>query len=897
MPNEISGNASASSTAGFDPEYLRAGQRISETFTLRNVIPSSLGEFPVWIAEDEVAGRQVCLHFVPAEVSADPGLRVALKEEVRKTRNLHHDHILRVHELIEGPDWAAVVTNFYEGESLARHLQESPVGAFECADIKSWLDTLVQTMSDVHSVPVLHRNISPADIILTPDGSIMLANFGTRRVIVDALRRAGVKEGKYLAYTSPQLLEGAAPSVSDDIYAIGATLFQLLTGKRPFEGVDVEKRIATEKPPGVLELRHKLNRDGQELFKNWERTIAQCLSKDPMERPINIGDLAKRLASEPEAAPKPAPKAAPAVAAAAEAAHEPEPAPVPAKKAAPEPEPQHMGLAADEHDEEPEAPPARERTSPSPRPLLTSYGPEPKSGRSKLALVALLLVAGGVGAWFGASFFMHKADDIEEDEPAPMTASTPKETEHESDIKFVSPNSPDSAPELTALRPGQLPKAKPGSADASIDGTPTPVSPEPPARAPGQAPVAKSDVPGVGTLASNASVPQAPALPAVDESEATLKKAQEAARTKLDPAKQDAITKREQELAKKAQEIERKEQEVARKEQEAMARKEQEAARKEQEAMARKEQEELDKIRAQKPPAVASPDPKTAKPDKVADKAPAKPVVDAAKETKPEPAKAPVKDVSKDVAKEEAPKPAATTQAENSLGMKFVPVGDVMFSTNKTRVKDYAQFVKETGYPKNHWKNPGFEQTPDHPVVMVTWTDALSFCKWLTDKEQAAGLLKPGESYRLPTDLEWSKAVGLPAEKGQSPEMRDMGIQDHYPWGTSWPPPKGAGNYTGKETGAEVYITGYDDGFPYTAPVGSFAPNAQGLYDMGGNAWEWCMDTWNPKARSRVLRGASWYQGALQLSLLSSCRIHSMPDRESDNYGFRVVRAPASKTR
>jgi formylglycine-generating enzyme required for sulfatase activity/serine/threonine protein kinase len=881
MPNEISGNASASSTAGFDPEYLRAGQRISETFTLRNVIPSSLGDFPVWIAEDEVAGRQVCLHFVPAEVSADPSLRVALKEEVRKTRNLHHDHILRVHELIEGPDWAAVVTNFYEGESLARHLQESPVGAFECSDVKPWLDTLVQTMSDVHSVPVLHRNISPADIIVTPDGSIMLANFGTRRVIVDALRRAGIKEGKYLAYSSPQLLEGEAPSVSDDIYAIGATLFQLLTGKRPFEGVDVEKRIATEKPPGVIELRHKLNRDGQELFKNWERTIAQCLSKDPMERPINIGDLAKRLASEPEAAPKPAPKVAPAAAPESEEA----PAPAPAKKA-PEPEPQHMGLAADEHDEEPEAPPARERTSPSPRPLLTSYGPEPKSGRSKLALVALLLVAGGVGAWFGASFFMHKADDIEEDEPAPMTASTPKETEHESDIKFVAPNSPDSAPELTALRPGQLPKTKPGSEDG-IDGTPTPVSPEPPARAP-----------GVGALASNASVPPAPALPAVDESDATLKKAQEAARTKVDPAKQDAITKREQELARKAQEIERKEQEVAKKEQEALARKEQESARKEQEAMARKEQEELEKIKAQKPVVAAAPDSKTAKGDKVAEKAadktPAKPTTESAsKETKSEASK----DVAKEAAKEEAPKAAATAQAENSLGMKFVPVGDVMFSTNKTRVKDYAQFVKETGYPKTHWKNPGFEQTPDHPVVMVSWTDALSFCKWLTDKEQAAGLLKPGESYRLPTDLEWSKAVGLPTEKGQTPEMRDMGIQDHYPWGTSWPPPKGAGNYTGKETGAEVYITGFDDGFPYTAPVGSFAPNAQGLYDMGGNAWEWCMDTWNPKARSRVLRGASWYQGALQLSLLSSCRIHSMPDRESDNYGFRVVRAPAGKTR
>ena len=718
MPNEISGNASDSSTAGFDPEYLRAGQRISETFTLRNVIPSSLGEFPVWIAEDEVAGRQVCLHFVPAEVAVDPSLRVALKEEVRKTRNLHHDNILRVHELIEGPDWAAVVTNFYEGQSLARHLQESPVGAFECAEVKPWLEALMQTMSDVHSVPVLHRNISPADIILTPDGSLMLANFGTRRVIVDALRRAGIKEGKYLAYTSPQLLEGAAPSVSDDIYSIGATLFQLLTGKRPFEGADVEKRIATEKPPGVIELRHKLNRDGQEVFNHWERTIAQCLSKDPMERPINIGDLAKRLSSEPEAA---APKAASKAAAAAVAA-----AAAPEAKGK-EPEPQHMGMAADDHDEEPEAPPVRERTSSAPRPLLTSYAPEPSGNRSKLALVALLLLAGGVGAWFGASFFMHKVDDVEEDEPAPMTAASSKENTPEPDIKFVAPSAPDSAPALTALRPGQMPKPKatlPNGVDPSIDGTPTPVSPEPPAKTAGGAGVANGDSARVGALASNASVAPAPPLPAVDENEAILRKAQEASRLKMDPAKQDAIAKREQDLAKKAQEIERKEQEVARKEQEAMA-------RKEQEAMARKEQEELDKIKSQKAaeakaakPAVpepalpAKPDKAAAaKADKVADKPAEKPgdklpvkpatVENAPKEGKP--------DAPKDVAKEESPKEAAPSVVENSLGMKFVQIGDVKFSTNKHASKTTPSSSKKQGIPNRTGRIPGLSRTAITP--------------------------------------------------------------------------------------------------------------------------------------------------------------------------------------
>jgi len=95
--------------------------------------------------------------------------------------------------------------------------------------------------------------------------------------------------------------------------------------------------------------------------------------------------------------------------------------------------------------------------------------------------------------------------------------------------------------------------------------------------------------------------------------------------------------------------------------------------------------------------------------------------------------------------------------------------------------------------------------------------------------------------------LEWSKAVDLPEETGKTPEARDMGVPDLYPWGNSWPPPNGAGNYTGEETGSDMAIKGYDDGFAWTSPVGSFARNKYGLYDMGGNVWQWCMDGWMPR--------------------------------------------------
>ena len=246
----------------------------------------------------------------------------------------------------------------------------------------------------------------------------------------------------------------------------------------------------------------------------------------------------------------------------------------------------------------------------------------------------------------------------------------------------------------------------------------------------------------------------------------------------------------------------------------------------------------------------------------------------------------------------ETPEKAPVTTAEtgavaNSLGMKFVPVGDVQFSVYLTTVKDFEAFANATGLKSEAWKNPGFKQGSEHPVVNVTWREGEAFCKWLTDKERKSGQLKAGEAYRLPTDLEWSKAVGLPPESGATPEERDMGVQDVYPWGNQWPPPAGAGNYAGEETQTEIPIPNYNDGYPNTSPVGKFKPNAAGLYDMGGNVWQWVGDSWNGENRAKTLRGGSWYNGAIPLSLLSSCRISSSPDTLHDTYGFRIVKAVA----
>jgi formylglycine-generating enzyme required for sulfatase activity len=227
--------------------------------------------------------------------------------------------------------------------------------------------------------------------------------------------------------------------------------------------------------------------------------------------------------------------------------------------------------------------------------------------------------------------------------------------------------------------------------------------------------------------------------------------------------------------------------------------------------------------------------------------------------------------------------PAPGQAFTNSLGMKFVPLGDIRVSVWETRVQDYESFSRASG---RHYEPADFPQAPTHPVVKVNWFDAMAFCKWLTEKERDESLLEDRQSYRLPTDREWSMAVGLANETGGTPQARDGRIKNEFPWGKQWPPPPAAGNYSA--------LAGPRRGT--TMQVGSFKPNSSGLYDLGGNVWEWCADTYKggSSATGRdwgVLRGGSWATSN-RSEMQSSYR--NVVDRNERDviYGFRCVLAP-----
>lgn len=1021
----------------------------------------------IWLAHDEVLGRDVSLHFIPQSIRKDEKAMDELRHLTKRNRQLIHPSILRIYDFIEENVWAAISTDVLAGESMAELRAKKAGGFFEVADVKPWLVQICQTVDDAHKIQLVHGDLSLDHLFVDQAGRVVATNFGLGRCVRDAVwRAAGAKGGTPpVENLSPQLLDGQAATPADDVYATGVLLHELLAGQAPFTEPDIADKIRTTAAPKLMERRSELKRAGGPIPPSWEKVIASCLEKSCEQRPKSLVEISGKLGlPKAEEKTSEAPMPASQVEAAASApAVEGEPVIPVVKKAwvgskspaAPLAGPIVARASGDFADVNVDVTDSGDLDEHEPafRNALNSDYPLHGSRRSGFPVtgVAAAAILGGLCVYtvfFGGFRKTGKTDPapvvraeyadgpqyapvkntisvpLPAAEPAPASipdartvpvakpktviASAPVEIAKQiepSVVPAMSPQ-PETHPALTLAANTKAPKnpAPTKNADAPV-ATPIPVAGAPSDGGSNPSVAAKT----AALEAARKSVEEwdkahasmlkkkehaeaaiaeakkalnekmkavAPMLKASDEVAALRQQREEEMRSaelaaieakkiadekvrlaeeakkaalNVDKENKDKLAgqkKAEAELdeikkaiaenerlaaesakladgafAKKGEQIvvvKQKEQEVAM----AMAAAEIEAQKRaeleEKRTRIMKEMDDAKRLfeermkalesslknpesaapastpASEKPPVAPKPIvpatpppaavvPATPAPVVAAPSAPALPAPDSTLLAKME------KTTTPPVVEPRPPAPANEVPATNSLGIGFAPVGDVQFAVWPTRVKDFEAFATATGLKSSLWRDPGFKQGPDHPVVNVTWLEAVAFCKWLTFKEQRDGTLPAGKAYRLPTDLEWSKAVGLPEENGKTAEARDMGVPDVYPWGTAWPPPQGAGNYTGEETGSDVAIKGYSDGFPWTSPVGNFPPNKYGLYDMGGNVWQWVVDQWNTDSTSKVLRGASWYNGALKLSLLSSCRVHAAQDSSTDNYGFRCV--------
>jgi formylglycine-generating enzyme required for sulfatase activity len=214
--------------------------------------------------------------------------------------------------------------------------------------------------------------------------------------------------------------------------------------------------------------------------------------------------------------------------------------------------------------------------------------------------------------------------------------------------------------------------------------------------------------------------------------------------------------------------------------------------------------------------------------------------------------------------------PTALGELVTQLESKLIPVPGTRVRMCKTEctVGEWKLYLATEALPQ--WQAPKeFPQTDDHPVVNLSWKQAMEFCGWLSDKT--------GKLWRLPTDAEWGAAHGRPRD---------------YPWGDAYPPKAADGNYAILPNGAEdPKLAGIDNVFG-TSPVAAFQANALGFFDLGGNASEWTADPYGGSSERRA-RGGDWKSSGL------ACRVSAVTlfeeSKGENRVGLRLVCAEKRK--
>ena len=261
-------------------------ERILHYRILRPLGAGGMGE--VYLAEDEKLGRRVALKFLPRVEAANPERRERLKREARALASLSHPGIAAVHALEEHEGHLFLVMEYIEGETLAARLVRRPLPVPELIERAL---VLAEALAHAHGRGVIHRDIKPSNILITPEGATKLADFGLALLEGETrLTMEGVSAGT-ADHMSPEQTRGEALDARSDLFSLGVTLYESLTGVRPFARGTLEAtfhavRAEEPEPPTAL-------RSGIPL--ELERIVMKLLRKAPSERYQTAADLAADL--------------------------------------------------------------------------------------------------------------------------------------------------------------------------------------------------------------------------------------------------------------------------------------------------------------------------------------------------------------------------------------------------------------------------------------------------------------------------------------------------------------------------------------------------------------------------------------------------------------------------
>ena len=239
----------------------------------------------VWHAQDEVILRDVAIKILKQEYMGDPGFLERFRTEARHAAMVDHEGIANVYDYGEDSGSAYLVMELVPGDSLARILERD-----KTLPEDKVLEIIAQTgraLFEAHEAGLVHRDIKPGNLLITPDGQVKITDFGIARVADQvALTATGQVMGT-VQYLAPEQATGKPATPSTDIYSLGIVAYEALAGKRPFTG-ESQMAIAmaqiNQAPPSLP----------AEIDQRVANLVMSCLAKKPNQRPESALALAKR---------------------------------------------------------------------------------------------------------------------------------------------------------------------------------------------------------------------------------------------------------------------------------------------------------------------------------------------------------------------------------------------------------------------------------------------------------------------------------------------------------------------------------------------------------------------------------------------------------------------------
>ena len=250
---------------------------------IRRIAIGGMGE--VWEAKDEVILRNVAIKILKPEYMGDPGFLERFRTEARHAAKVNHEGIADVYDYGEESGNAFLVMELVPGESLATILErEKSLAPNRVLEIMA---QTARALHEAHSAGLVHRDIKPGNLLITPSGEVKITDFGIARVADQVSLTATGQVMGTVQYLAPEQATGKPATPATDVYSLGVVAYEAISGKRPFTG-ETQMAIAlaqiNEPPPPLDEAIDQVVRD----------LIFDCLQKRPAERIGSALELAQR---------------------------------------------------------------------------------------------------------------------------------------------------------------------------------------------------------------------------------------------------------------------------------------------------------------------------------------------------------------------------------------------------------------------------------------------------------------------------------------------------------------------------------------------------------------------------------------------------------------------------